>query len=89
MAIPQQEEVQVPTREQLETQLTQLVLQRSQLKDQIEQIEKQMPSISSMIQLLGAQEAVLEAKQNAADAANGGDAEEENDASLFGVTTED
>jgi hypothetical protein len=52
-----QQEVQVPTREQLESQLTQLVLQRSNAKDQIEQIEKQMPVINGMIQLLQAQEA--------------------------------
>jgi len=52
----------VPTREQLEAQLTGLVVQRSQLKDQVEQIEKQMPSIASMVQLLTAQEKVAEAK---------------------------
>jgi phage shock protein A len=57
----QQEVPQVPTREQLEQQLTQLVLQRSQLKDQIEQIEKQMPSLNALVQLLAAQEAVAEA----------------------------
>ncbi len=61
MSQPQQQ-VQVPSRDELETQLTQLVLQRSQAKDQIEQIEKQMPVLSSMIQLLGAQEAVAKAK---------------------------
>lgn len=54
-AVPQQE-VKVPTRAELETQLTQLVVQRSQLKDQVEQIERQMPSIASMVQLLSAQE---------------------------------
>jgi len=59
----QQQEVQVPTKEQLEGQLTQLVMQRSQLKDQIEAIEKQMPTLSAMLQLLGAQEA--KAKQDA------------------------
>jgi len=52
----------IPTREQLESQLTGLVVQRSQLKDQVEQIEKQMPSIASMVQLLTAQEKVAEEK---------------------------
>ena len=60
--IPQQQEVQVPTREQLEAQLTQLVVQRSQLKDQVEQIEKQLPTISALVQLLTAQEAEARAK---------------------------
>ncbi len=55
--------VQVPTQEQLEAQLTAMVVQRSQLKDQVETIEQQMPSIASMIQLLSAQEA--RAKQEA------------------------
>ena len=57
----------IPTREQLEGQLTGLVVQRSQLKDQVEQIEKQMPSIASMVQLLTAQEAKVEADQRLAD----------------------
>ena len=61
----QQQQVQIPSREELETQLTQLVLQRSQAKDQIEQIEKQMPALSAMIQLLGAQEQEAEAKAEA------------------------
>jgi len=50
------QEVQVPTKEQLQAQSTQLVVQRSQLKDQIEAIEKQLPVINGMIQLLTAQE---------------------------------
>ncbi len=58
---PVQDVPQVPTREQLEAQLTQLVLQRSQLKDQIEQIERQQPALCSMIQLLAAQEAEAQA----------------------------
>lgn len=57
MAIPQTPEVQLPTKAGLEDQLTQLALQRAQLKDQVENIEKQLPVISSLIQLLGAQEA--------------------------------
>ena len=62
MSQPRQEApIQVPTREQLEAQLTQLVLQRSQLKDQVEQIEKQLPSLNALIQLLAAQEAVAQA----------------------------
>lgn len=63
MSQPQVQEapIQVPSKEQLEAQLTQLVVTRSQLKDQVEQIEKQLPTVSSMIQLLSAQEAVAEA----------------------------
>lgn len=52
-----QEQVQVPTKEQLVAQLTQLIVQRSQLKDQVDQIEKQLPTLNGMIQLLTAQEA--------------------------------
>jgi phage shock protein A len=59
--VPVQPAPQVPTREQLETQLSQLVLQRSQLKDQVEVIERQIPTVSALIQLLGAQEAAAEA----------------------------
>ena len=51
------QETQVPTKEQLEAQLTGLVMQRSQLKDQIEAIERQMPTVSAMLSLLAAQEA--------------------------------
>jgi len=51
----------IPTREQLESQLTGLIVQRSQLKDQVEKIERQMPSIASMVQLLTAQEAKAQA----------------------------
>jgi hypothetical protein len=57
-----QQEVHVPTREELESQLTGLVMQRSQLKDQIEMVEKQMPTLNGMIQLLAAQEAKAEAE---------------------------
>ncbi len=57
-----QEVPQVPTRAELEAQLTQLVLQRCQLKDQVEQIEKQMPAVNAMVQLLAAQEAEAQAK---------------------------
>jgi hypothetical protein len=59
--VPVQQVPEVPTKEQLESQLTQLVLQRSNLKDQIEQIEKQMTPVVAMVQLLGAQEAVAQA----------------------------
>jgi phage shock protein A len=57
-----QQEVQVPTREQLEAQLTQMALQRATLKDQIESIEKQMSIVNSMIQLLTAQEQAAKAE---------------------------
>ncbi len=64
MATPKENPgVQVPTREQLEAQLTAMAMQRSRMKDEIETIEKQMPSIAAMIQLLSAQEA--RAKQKA------------------------
>jgi hypothetical protein len=59
--VPVQQVPEVPTKEQLESQLTQMVLQRSNLKDQIEQIEKQMAPVVAMVQLLGAQEAVAQA----------------------------
>lgn len=52
----------VPTREQLEAQLTQSVLQRAALKDQLDEIEKQLPVINAMLQLVVAQEAEAEAK---------------------------
>jgi len=58
----QQQAQPVPTRAQLETQLTQLVLQRSQMRDQIEQIEKQLPVVQGMIQLLAGQEAEAQAE---------------------------
>ncbi len=59
--VPVQEApIQVPSKEQLEAQLTQLVVQRSQLKDQIEQIERQLPSINALVQLLAAQAAAAE-----------------------------
>jgi hypothetical protein len=62
-----QQEVQVPSREELEGQLTQMVMQRSQLKDQIEQIEKQLPVLNGMVQLLQAQEAKAEQEAAKAD----------------------
>ena len=65
MAIPQQQNQPVPTRTELEAQLTQLVMQRSQMKDQIEGIEKAMTPLSAMIQLLTAQEAEAHATAEA------------------------
>lgn len=52
-----QQQVQVPTKEQLTEAVTQLILQRAQAKDQIEQIEKQLPMLQAQLQLLQAQEA--------------------------------
>ena len=52
---PQQPEVKVPTKEQLQAQLNGLIIQRSQAKDQIESIERQLPVITGMIQLLNTQ----------------------------------
>lgn len=51
------QQVQVPTLEQLEANLTQLVLQRAQFKDGVEQIEKQMAVVHGQVQLLHAQAA--------------------------------
>lgn len=44
-----------PTKEQLEAQLTGMVMTRSNAKDQIEALDKQMPVINGMLQLLAAQ----------------------------------
>ncbi len=57
-AVPQTQAPQVPTKEQLILQSSNLVCQRSQLKDKIEEIERQLPVIGGMIQLLSAQEAL-------------------------------
>ncbi len=51
------QEVQVPTKEQLTQSITQMILQRSQAKDQVELIEKQLPVLQGQLQLLNAQEA--------------------------------
>lgn len=45
-----------PTKKELETQLSGLVMQRSQFKDQIEQIERMMSVVQGQLQLLAAQE---------------------------------
>lgn len=50
-----QQQVQVPTIEQLTQSLTQLTLQRSQAKDVIEQVEKAMAVQTAQLQLLQAQ----------------------------------
>lgn len=56
-----QQQVQVPTIEQLTQSLTQLTLQRSQAKDIIEQVEKAMAVQTAQLQLLQAQAAEAEA----------------------------
>jgi len=53
-----QDQVQVPTKEQLTNAVTQMLLQRGQLKDQIEQLDKQLPVLQGQLQLLHAQEQV-------------------------------
>lgn len=53
-----QQQVQVPTKEQLTAAITNLIVQRSQFKDQIEQTEKQLPVLQAQLQLLNAQEEV-------------------------------
>ena len=60
-----QEQVQVPTQDQLTKAITQMILQRSQLKDQLEQLDKQLPVLQGQLQLLLAQEQV--AKEAAVD----------------------
>jgi hypothetical protein len=50
-----QQQVQVPTVEQLTAQITQLMLQRAQARDVVEQIEKQLPVFQGQLQLLQAQ----------------------------------
>ena len=55
-----QDQVQVPTVEQLTAQITNLVVQRSQAKDQVEQIERTLPILQAQLQLLNAQAAVAE-----------------------------
>ena len=56
MAVPQTPVPQVPTKEQLTAQITNLVVQRSQAKDQIEQIESVIPVLQGQLQLLNAQD---------------------------------
>jgi phage shock protein A len=51
-----QQQVQVPTIEQLTQAITQLALQRANAKDQIEQLERQLPVLQAQLQLLQAQE---------------------------------
>jgi len=53
-----QDQVQVPTKEQLTNAVTQMLLQRGQMKDQIEQLDKQLPVLQGQLQLLQAQEQV-------------------------------
>ena len=53
-----QQQVQVPTKEQLTAQITSLIVQRAQAKDQVEQIEKVLPVVQGQLQLLNAQEEV-------------------------------
>lgn len=49
------QQVQVPTLEQLQAQLTQLIVQRSTAKDQVEQFDKQLPVLNALVQVLTAQ----------------------------------
>ena len=51
-----QQQVQVPSIEQLTNAVTQMLLQRGQLKDQLEQLEKQLPVLQGQLQLLQARE---------------------------------
>ncbi len=53
-----QQQVQVPTKEQLEAAVTQMLLQRGALKEQLEQLDKQIVPVQAQLQLLQAQEAV-------------------------------
>ena len=51
-----QQQVQVPTKEQLTAAVTNMIVQRAQAKDTIEQIERQLPVLQGQLQLLNAQE---------------------------------
>lgn len=51
----QQQEVTVPTMQELTAQITQLVMNRSSAKDAIEGFEKQIPVLQGQLQLLMAQ----------------------------------
>jgi len=54
----QQQQVQkLPSKDEVQAQLTQLILQRANFKDQIEQIEKQVVPLQTILQVLTAQEA--------------------------------
>ena len=54
----QNQQVQVPTKEQLTEAITTMIVQRAQAKDQVEQLEKQLPQLQAQLQLLQAQDAV-------------------------------
>jgi len=57
MATPQTEVKPAPTLEQVEKQLSDLILQRAGLKDQLDELEKQMPIVFGVTQVLRAQKA--------------------------------
>lgn len=51
----QQQKFQVPSIEELQKQITQLMLQRSQMKEQVEQVDRQLPVLNGMLQILVSQ----------------------------------
>ena len=61
------DQVQVPTADQLSQAVTQMILQRSEAKDKIEQIERQLPVLQAQLQLLNAQAELAKAQTPAED----------------------
>jgi hypothetical protein len=59
-----QQQVHVPTKEQLTAAITNMIVQRANAKDQIEQIERQLPVLQGQLQLLNAQDAEKEPVQD-------------------------
>ena len=56
------DQVQVPTADQLSQAVTQMILQRSEAKDKIEHIERQLPVLQAQLQLLNAQAELAKAQ---------------------------
>jgi len=52
-----QQQLHLPTKEQLTAAITDLIIRRSGAKDQVDQIETQLPVLQGQLQLLNAQEA--------------------------------
>ena len=59
-----QQQVQVPTVEQLTAQITQLIVQRAQAKDIVEQVERTLSVFQAQLQLLQAQAQAAQAEVN-------------------------
>lgn len=66
MSQNEQELPALPTLEQAQSALTQLVVQRAALTDQLEEIEKKMAVVNSQVQLLALQKAHADKAEAAA-----------------------